>query len=78
MIAALKEEWKLKQQQGTVSKFKTGGVNRNKKPKGEPMKCWHCDKPGHRMAECPDLIAKRKRRSKGSSFYDSNDRSYLK
>ena len=55
VIAAFKEDWKRKRQQGTMSKFKATSVNRNKKPSREPMKCWNCGKPGHRMAECPDV-----------------------
>ena len=76
MIAAFKEDWKRKRQQGTMSKFKATSVNRNKKSSREPMKCWNCNKPGHRMADCPDV--NHKPRSKGSSSYDSNDRSYVK
>jgi hypothetical protein len=76
VIAAFKEDWKRKRQQGTMSKFKATSVNRNKKPSREPINCWNCNKPGHRMAECSDV--KHKPRSKGFSFYDSNDRSYVK
>ncbi len=76
VIAAFKGDWKHKRQQGTMSKFKATSVNRNKKPSREPMKCWNCNKPGHRMAECLDV--KQNPRSKGSSSYGSNDRSYVK
>ncbi len=59
-----------------MSKFKATSVNRNKKPLREPMKCWNCNKPGHRMAECPDV--KHKPLSKVFSSYDLNDRCYVK
>ncbi len=75
-IAAFKEDWKCKRQQSAARKFKTASVNRNNEPLRKPMKCWHCNKPGHRLAECPDV--KRRLRSKGSSSYDSNDRSFVK
>jgi hypothetical protein len=32
VIAAFKEDWKRKRQQGTMSKFKTASVNCSKKP----------------------------------------------
>jgi hypothetical protein len=39
VIAAFKDKWRHKRQQGTMSKFKTASVNRNKKPAHLPMKC---------------------------------------
>ncbi len=73
LIAEFKVDWKRKRQQGTLSKFKTGVIESNKKLARELMKCWQCDKPGHRMAECLDLVAKRKIVVNVLLYYDSND-----
>jgi hypothetical protein len=70
MLAAFKEDWKRKQQQGKVSNFKVGSINRKRN--------LHVNRRSAGITECFDLMAKRKQRSKGSSSYDSNDRSYVK